>query len=147
MCLPVRSLLRSAWLSQYASHLLRDIDNLQQIKIHIQGTNIDLSPFVNWNQTNARKLFWWEAYNEVKHNRSEHYEDGNLKNLLNALAALYFLEMYYVRKLAQTSGDENALDVPVSASQLFRIVGWKTKYFILGYNTYTDGSEDLDDIL
>ena len=137
---------KRANIQDYAAYLIRNIGNLLQVTVHIQGTSIDLHPFDAWNMTAPSDLFWWSAYNNVKHNREGHYEEGNLKNLLNALAALYFLEMYFVRDIAQKTGDDHSLDVPMNTSQLFRIVGWKTKFSIIGYNHYTDYEEGMDNI-
>ena len=45
---------------------------------------------------------WWkqpwlvEAYNKVKHNRTEHYSKATLKNVLEALAALFVANLYLV---------------------------------------------------
>ena len=133
-------------IKDYATSLLGGIKDLRQIKVHVQGTSLDLLPFDNWTVETASLLSWWTAYNEVKHNREENYEKGNLQNLLNALAALYFLEMYYVRDLVQKTGNTRALDVPVTASWLFRIVGWRTRFSIIGYNLYVDYEPDFDNV-
>ena len=133
-------------IADYAEYLLSKIENLNEIRVHVQGTSIELFPFKDWSKSTAGQLFWWDAYNKVKHNREEYYEQGNLENLLNALAALYFLEMYYVRDIAQKSKHPDAIDLPMSASQLFRIVGWVTRFSFIGYNTYTDYEPDFDGI-
>ena len=131
-------------IANYAKYLLSNIENLQKIKVHIQGTTLDVTPFAGWDIDNAGKLSWWAAYNNVKHNREDHYEEGSLNNLLNALAALYFLEMYYVRDIAQKSGNIHALDVPTTVSQLFRIIGWTTRFSIIGNNLYVDYDPAFD---
>lgn len=56
---------------------------------------IHIVPFVKFNENTSAD--WWQAYNKVKHFRTEktneqyHYELANLKNILNSLAALYLL--------------------------------------------------------
>lgn len=134
-------------ISDYAAHLLNEIPDLKNVKVHLQGYPDDLYPFKNWNPKKASKLFWWKAYTNIKHDRTANYTMGNLYNLLNALAALYYLEMYYCKKIAEESTQENAIDVPVSASRLFRIVPWKTNYVIIGHNLYTDYENGSDNIL
>lgn len=53
-------------------------------------------------QDNCGSPFWWNDYNRVKHRRAFiddegacYYEKANLRNLLNALGALYILESEY----------------------------------------------------
>ena len=131
-------------ITNYATYLLSNVKDLLQIKVHVQGTLIDLLPFDSWDASKPKKLFWWEAYNNVKHNREQYYEAGNLYNLLSALSALYFLEMYYVRDIAIKSNCCHALDVPIEPSRLFRIIDWKTKYIVANYNFYIDYEQGAD---
>ncbi|MBR4879997.1 MAG: hypothetical protein IKU13_09250, partial [Clostridia bacterium] len=71
------------------------------------------------------------------------YVEGNLKNLLSALAALYYLEMYLVKRIANESGNPRAIDVPSNASFMFRIEEWKTKFSVIGHNYYIDFDETM----
>lgn len=56
---------------------------------------IHIVPFAKFNEDKSAD--WWQAYNKVKHFRTEktnetyNYELANLKNILNSLAALYLL--------------------------------------------------------
>lgn len=50
--------------------------------------SIEIKPFEEWNSSKYSQLFWYKAYNNVKHNRSENFQDANLKNLTYALAGL-----------------------------------------------------------
>lgn len=57
--------------------------------------NIHLVPFAKFNENTSAD--WWQAYNKVKHFRTDktneiyNYELANLKNILYSLAALYLL--------------------------------------------------------
>lgn len=44
------------------------------------------SPFKGWEQNN--ELFWYKAYNKVKHNREDNFTDAKLDNAINAIMAL-----------------------------------------------------------
>jgi len=125
-------------ITDYANWMLDNIRGIRNVRIKVSGSDLVIMPFKNWNRNKAGDLYWWQAYNNVKHNRIESYAEGNLKNLLSALAALYFLEMYLVKRIAKESGKPNALDVPTSASLMFRIEGWKTAFSVIGHNYYTD---------
>ena len=52
-------------ITDYAAYLLSNIKDLLQIKVHVQGTSIDLLPFNSWCTSTPKKLFWWEAYNNM----------------------------------------------------------------------------------
>lgn len=125
-------------ITDYANWMLDNIRGIRNVRIKVSGSDLEIMPFKNWNRNKAGDLYWWQAYNNVKHNRIESYAEGNLKNLLSALAALYFLEMYLVKRIAKESGKPNALDVPPNSSFMFRIEGWKTAFSVIGHNYYTD---------
>lgn len=58
----------------------------------------DITPLVKFGETRSE---WWQAYNDVKHQRMEinekskkpNYTKANLKNVLFAMAALYIIEL------------------------------------------------------
>lgn len=68
---------------------------IREIGVSIPIYNVTLFPFKKWNK--YTKLDWWEAYNDVKHNRNVHYQKANLGNTLNALGALYILIFQLIR--------------------------------------------------
>ncbi len=53
---------------------------------------IHFMPWKDWN--GEKNPEWWTTYNKVKHNRTEHYSKATLKNVLEALAALYVVNLY-----------------------------------------------------
>ena len=50
-------------------------------------------------KTVERKKSWWRQYNAVKHERLENFDQANLGNLLEALAALHILNIIYAVSL------------------------------------------------
>lgn len=46
-------------------------------------------------------LNWWEAYNNLKHNRHENFHRANLKNVTEALASLYVLFIHMAYELRE----------------------------------------------
>ena len=50
-------------------------------------------------KTVERKRSWWRQYNAVKHERLENFDQANLGNLLEALAALHILNIMYAISL------------------------------------------------
>lgn len=49
-------------------------------------------PFANWiTDEPTKSLQWYNAYNAVKHNRSDNISDANLEHLLDAISAIHIL--------------------------------------------------------
>ena len=130
-------------ISDYAKVLLKKIPDMQNIEIKIVDSDLSLHPFKTWDKKHAKDLFWWDAYTSIKHNRIGNSEKGNFKNLLNAMGALYYLEMYYIKKLADEKKDESIIDLPVSRSEVFKICNWVTRYTCIANNTYIDYDPEL----
>lgn len=54
----------------------------------------EFSPFFEWSaEKPSQSLAWYEAYNSVKHDRERAANQANLKNLINAVAALHILNL------------------------------------------------------
>ena len=52
------------------------------------ATAHDFKPFVDWNPSRREQLTWYDAYNEVKHDRYGNFKKAKLEHLMNALAGL-----------------------------------------------------------
>ena len=121
------------------------IEDIKSIEIEVKGTeDLSIKPFESWDKNKPGQLFWWKGYNNVKHNRLEHYEDGNLKNLLNSLGALYFMELYLVREIGSST---NTKDVPNSVSKLFYVVDFPTRDSVISYELYEITKDDIERML
>ncbi len=59
------------------------------------------NPFLSWDSSSPTKsLPWYDAYNAVKHNRSDNIADANLEHLLDAISAIHILlESQYGRNI------------------------------------------------
>ena len=68
---------------------------------------------------------WWKSYNSIKHNRLVNYKEVNFENLLNALSALFYAEMFLIKKLGELN---NEIDVPDEYSKLFKVENWMTEH-------------------
>jgi hypothetical protein len=66
---------------------------------------LELHPWSNWN--GVRNPDWWHAYNDVKHGRNDHFPEANLKNVLNAMGALFVCIVYLrgMERICRHSGD------------------------------------------
>jgi len=59
---------------------------------------ITLTPWSSWQQN--RTPTWWADHNLVKHQRAEYFASATLKNVLNAVGALFLLLIMYYREQA-----------------------------------------------
>lgn len=114
-------------ITDYATEILANYPSIVNWEVKVR--DISHKPFVGWNITSAaNSLPWWEAYNNIKHGRDGNFREASLENVLNALMALYLLEMLYFKKLAD---NENKPDVITNGSKLFSIVGWQSRCMAL----------------
>ena len=63
----------------------------------IEQYGIDIQPYEEWTIDN--ELDWHRVYNNLKHNRGEHYKKGNLENTLLSVGALFTTVIHYYRCL------------------------------------------------
>lgn len=126
-------------IADYATKILADYSDIVNREVKVR--DILCKPFEGWNTAYAASsLPWWEAYNHVKHGRDDNFKEASLENVLNALMALYLLEMLYFKKLAD---DENKPDVIRDSSKLFSIVGWQSKYSTMNKMIFKFENETL----
>lgn len=104
---------------EYFSEIQSRFPNIIQEKVKYSFKNIELKPFENWTAKNSPD--WWKKYNGVKHARLANFEQGNLKNVLNALAALYILERYQLKYIVSQSSNPNDIDIPDEDSTIFEL--------------------------
>ena len=70
------------------------------INVHLPRFGLTLTPWTKWRS--ETQPIWWRAYTKVKYERHEHFAEANLKNALNAAAALYVLLLFLYRKEAES---------------------------------------------
>lgn len=118
--------------------------------VKLRDKDIRLTPWENWTYTMespkkgppkpvAVNPDWWQKYNKIKHKRTTtnsetglpYYKLANQKNVLNALAALYQLEMYYYRLLHQKHFRDRA-DMPGPDSKIYEVENWGNKWVMTG---------------
>lgn len=112
--------------ADYAQYILTEYPDIKSQVIEVIGRDIIIKPFENWDSAKAKQsLSWWEAFDNIKHNRIGNKMDASLKNVLNILAALFLLEMKYLSKI---SAEHNVPDIPDEESSIFTLKDWPFKY-------------------
>jgi hypothetical protein len=112
-------------ISEYYDKIIKEPffkDIINEETTYIYQKN-EFRPFNNWNKETSPQ--WWKSYNNVKHERTIKYMDGNLKNVLNALSALYILERYKIKDIADKTNER--LEIPEIDSKVFRLKKLKTR--------------------
>ena len=122
---------------KYAAAIIKNFPNIVNQKVEMN--KLELQPFINWSETNSP--VWWKNYNDVKHNRLGNYRNANLKNVTYSLAALYILELYYVKIIGDRDGVE---DVPNDISHIFSLLNFSTREIVIGKNQYLITEQDID---
>ena len=114
-------------INQYAEIILKEYTDINSRNVIIkQYTSLKLSPFEEWSlDPDYNSPEWWKDYNSVKHDRTNNFSKANLKNVINSLAGLYLLEMFFLKDLSNVDG---GVDIPNVPSMLFAIENWETKY-------------------
>jgi hypothetical protein len=80
-------------MNDYRSTLTACLPNLSVMQVFVPRYGLTLTPWNNW--TRSTNPDWWRSYNNVKHERNQHFGEATLKNALNALGALLTLIIHY----------------------------------------------------
>lgn len=75
----------------------------------IQRHGISLKPWSNWPEGGGPE--WWASFNKVKHRRSEHFNEANLFNTIQAVAGLLITNLELM--LQQSRAYERTLEKPI----------------------------------
>ena len=129
-------------INKYCKCILDNNSDFTNRIIRVKGPELSLNPWKEWkykinqlkNGTSSivsDNPDWWQCYNKIKHNRTTtnrstgipYYKLANQENVLNSLAALFQLEMYYFRFLHHKYFS-NDPDMPSEPSSTFVIENW-----------------------
>lgn len=82
-------------INHYQDTITRNIPDFSKEQIFVPRFSLTLKPWSNWKS--GTNPLWWRSYNNVKHQRNDHFEDANLKNVLNSIAGLLVVVFYYYK--------------------------------------------------
>ena len=148
-CIELNSSFRGNQINAYCRCITDNNADFINRKIKVRDRDIEIFPWKDWTyttemQNNGKTRIvsnnpdWWQKYNKIKHSRTTinsetqlpYYKLANQKNVINSLAALFQLELYYFRKLQQTYFATDA-DMPGPPSKLFEIESWGNSWIVL----------------
>ena len=84
-------------INDYRETITAESPSLIDERCFINRYGLELQPWISWG--GGENPFWWHSYNNVKHQRDTHFNEANLKNTLNAVAALSLVALYYYREV------------------------------------------------
>lgn len=109
--------------------------NFANETVYFHQSEIELQP---WKDCEVQTPIWWTYYNKVKHQRMDidkesnkpYYKFANLENVLNALAALYIVEQYYIysynslKEIPKTVVKQNqsTIDMEIAAQKEYALM-------------------------
>lgn len=79
---------------QYHAILEPNVPSLFRMSVQMPRFGTSSIPWDSWTATASPK--WWTAYNKVKHQRHDHFDQATLGNAVNALQGLFVLLLYYM---------------------------------------------------
>ena len=84
-------------------------------EISIDRYGLNYKPWDNWNGNQNPN--WWRSYNNVKHERNNHFHEANLQNTINAVGALLITAIHYY-KLAFSNETQHDVSFKDTTDQL-----------------------------
>jgi hypothetical protein len=102
ICGYLEPLTRAENINNYQEIICRNLPQFAKESVYVPRFNLTLNPWTNWKVN--KNPFWWKSYNKVKHERSEHFADANLKNVLNAMGGLLITIFYFYKLKFKAEG-------------------------------------------
>ena len=147
-CKELDSNFRGKNIDTYCKAIIDNNSDFSNRVIKVKNRSMEITPWQNWSYVMvaqedapdkpvATNPDWWKKYNKIKHSRTTvnnetrlpYYKLANQKNVIDALAALFQLEMYYHRLLQQNHFSHD-IDIPDPESSLFDIKEWNSQWSI-----------------
>ncbi|MBN1184318.1 MAG: hypothetical protein JXB49_18655 [Bacteroidales bacterium] len=97
-------------INDYRQIVKANLPDFVNEEIWLDRFSLSYKPWINW--TGETNPDWWRSYNNVKHQRNNHYNEANLQNTINAIGALLLTTIYYYKlSFSKEAGNDiNFLD-------------------------------------
>jgi hypothetical protein len=80
-------------IDSYRTVITGKYPNFSKLKIEMPAHGLHFQPWLLWDS--GKNPLWWKSYNNVKHERNEHYREANLGNVLESAAGLLAMLTYW----------------------------------------------------
>lgn len=86
-------------INQYRNEIRTAFPKIHEFEILFPRYGLSLIPWESWKDPIGVPP-WWTAYNKVKHHRESEYHRANLENVLNSVAGLFVMILYFYKEKA-----------------------------------------------
>lgn len=97
LCKAIDNESKASDIHAYQSKLIKAVPMLSDAKVLMPRYGMTFNPWESWHEK-KNPPDWWRGNNKVKHHRAEHFNQANLKNVLNATAGLLLLLLLFYSK-------------------------------------------------
>ena len=101
LCKRVSPSAKAATINKYMDVINKTFPDIPMFEATLPRWGLNLTPWSNWASNEVP--VWWTANNKVKHHRDKQYHRANLHNTLNAVAALYVINLYFYKQEAESA--------------------------------------------
>lgn len=95
LCSLIDSTQQTNNINDYKRIIQEQLPSIINEEICINRFGLSYKPWDNWN--GVQNPTWWRSYNNVKHQRNNHFNEANLQNTINAVGALLLTVVYYYK--------------------------------------------------
>ena len=88
---------KASTINEYHKVIEQMLPEIINTKIKSIRHDLTFQPWSSWESADSPT--WWRSYNKVKHERSSNFLKANLGNMLNALSALFVVNVYLNHKV------------------------------------------------
>lgn len=117
-------------INQYKEIILDKKPEFIEEIVEIPRFGMTSKPWINW--AGEQNPDWWRANNKIKHNRTENFEQANLKNAFNCVGALLITTLYFYKYKIEDEGET------ISWPDLTGSIKPKASLYILNSEYYHD---------
>lgn len=103
-------------IGEYRAMILHHYPKIIMAEVTISRWGKTIQPFSNWGNG---KLFWWDVYGGVKHNRKDNFKQASYKNVVYALSALYVSIFYLAHESDISFSDQESIYIQSEYSSQF----------------------------
>jgi len=77
----------------YREFIPKKFPEISSLTVALPRFGLECQPYVNW--ASKKTPDWWTANNKVKHERHREFARASVSNVLNAICALFLMNLYY----------------------------------------------------
>ncbi len=93
-------------INHYKQIIQQNLISFINEEISINRFGLTYKPWDNWNE--AHNPNWWRSYNNVKHQRNNHFHEANLQNTINSVGALLITSKHSIHScVIQNANHQN----------------------------------------